>query len=88
MDRVREIERRLRDAFTPEALEVIDDSAAHAGHEGARGGAGHFAVVIVSARFQGQPTLARHRAVYTALHDLMPAHVHALNIRALTPDEL
>jgi BolA family transcriptional regulator, general stress-responsive regulator len=73
----------------PEALEVYDDSAAHAGHAGAReSGGGHFEIMIVSSRFQGQNRLARHRAVYDALSDLIPARIHALTIRAYTPPEL
>ena len=81
------IEARLREAFAPDELEVVDDSAAHAGHAGAQGGGGHYSVTIVSPRFQGHGPLARHRLVYDALKELM-RDVHALSIRALTPDEL
>jgi BolA protein len=86
------IEQLIRErlaAFVPEALEVYDDSAAHAGHAGAReSGGGHFEIMIVSSRFQGQNRLARHRAVYDVLSDLIPARIHALSIRAYTPPEL
>lgn len=81
------IEARLREVLAPAELEVVDDSAAHAGHAGAQGG-GHYSVTIVSPRFQGRAPLARHRLVYDALKELMRADVHALSIRALTPDEL
>ena len=71
----------------PVHLALDDDSAAHAGHPGAAGGAGHFSLTIVSERFSGAPRLARHRAVLDRLADLIPHPVHALAIRAYTPDE-
>ena len=82
----REIERLLREAFQPVQLVVEDDSAKHAGHAGAAGG-GHYNVEIVSAAFAGKNRLARHRMVYDALHTLWPAAIHALAIRAVTPEE-
>ncbi len=85
-DRVALIEDRLRAALAPESLEIVDQSAAHAGHAGA-GGGGHFALTIVSARFAGQSPIARHRLVYQALGELMRGEVHALTITALAPDE-
>lgn len=87
MSRASAIEARLREAFAPQELVVEDDSAAHAGHVGAQGGGGHYSVTIVSPCFAGQSPLARHRLVYDALKDLM-REVHALSVRALTPDEL
>ncbi|CAG0960796.1 DNA-binding transcriptional regulator BolA [Burkholderiales bacterium] len=71
----------------PVYVELDDDSAAHAGHPGAAGGAGHFSVTIVSHCFSGAPRLARHRAVLDRVADLIPHPVHALAIRAYTPDE-
>ena len=71
----------------PVHLALEDDSAAHAGHAGAAGGAGHFSLTIVSERFSGAGRLARHRAVLDRVADLIPHPVHALAIRALTPDE-
>jgi BolA family transcriptional regulator, general stress-responsive regulator len=68
------------------ALDVLDDSAAHAGHAGAQGGAGHFRVRIVSERFRGLSMLARHRLVYAAVQSMMPAEIHALSIDASAPD--
>jgi BolA protein len=87
-ERVALIEERLRSALDPEELQIIDDSAAHAGHAGARGGGGHFNVLIVSKAFAGKTLLQRHRLVYTALSDLLPTAIHALSIKALTSDEL
>jgi BolA protein len=84
----------LRDAMTqalierlePLALELVDDSAAHAGHAGAREGA-HFNLRIVSAKFAGLPRISRHRLVYDALRPWMAEGVHALAIDARTPEE-
>lgn len=86
-ERVRAIRERLNAALEPSSLEIVDDSHSHAGHAGARGGAGHFQVTIVSARFQGLPLLARHRLVYAAVGELMPSQIHALAIKALAPEE-
>ena len=83
----REIERLLREAFQPVQLVVEDDSAKHAGHAGAASGGGHYNVEIVSAVFAGKNRLARHRMVYDALNTLWPAAIHALAIRAVTPEE-
>lgn len=80
-----ELRARLLDAFPGADIELEDDSHLHAGHAGARGGAGHFRVAIVSARFAGLGTLARHRLVYDALNDWMPARIHALGIHARAP---
>jgi len=71
----------------PLQLEVADDSAQHAGHEGARSGGGHYRLFIVSSEFAGKSTLARHRLIYDALGELMRSRIHALSIRSLTPEE-
>ncbi len=81
-----EIRLRLT-ALNPENIDIFDDSASHAGHAGAASGGGHFEVTIVSAIFAGKKTLERHRMVYQPLADLIPTQIHALSIRALTPDE-
>jgi BolA protein len=75
-------------AFSPSEIEVVDESHKHIGHAGARDGRGHFAVRIRSASFSGKAPLARHRAVYEALGDLMQTDIHALSIKALAPDEV
>ncbi len=77
----------LTEQLEPVTLELEDDSAAHAGHAGARSGA-HFNLRIVSARFAGLPRVARHRLVYDALRPWMAEGVHALAIDARTPDEV
>ncbi|HQC72270.1 MAG TPA: BolA family protein [Candidatus Competibacteraceae bacterium] len=84
--RVALIEQRLRTALSPELLEIRDDSAAHAGHAGARDG-GHFTVRIIAAAFTGKTLLQRHRLVNAALADLMHRDIHALSIKANAPDE-
>lgn len=83
--RVAAIRDALQRAFAPTTLEVRDDSQRHAGHAGARDGRGHFDVVIASEAFAGLSPLARHRAVYAALGDLMATDIHALSIQADTP---
>ena len=75
-------------ALAPESIEVEDDSAQHAGHEGAKGGGGHYSVTLVSPQFAGKPLQARHRMVYAALGPLMHREIHALAIRAYAPDEI
>lgn len=82
-----EIRRRLA-ALAPEQLELIDDSALHAGHAGARAGGKHFRLTIVSAAFAGKNTVARHRMIYDALGDLMQRDIHALAIQARSPEQL
>lgn len=77
----------LTDALAPDELTVSDDSAAHAGHAGAREG-GHYRVRIVSEHFRGLTVLQRHRLVYAALGELRASGIHALAIEARTRDEL
>ena len=86
-DRVEQIRTCLTSALAPVELVVEDESHRHAGHAGARDGRGHFRVRIVSAAFRGQAALARHRAVYAALGDLMQTDIHALAIDARAPEE-
>ena len=74
-------------ALSPSVLEIHDDSALHAGHAGAAGGGRHFSLLIVSNAFSGLPRLARHQRVLREVADLLPHPVHALSIRALTPEE-
>ncbi len=86
-ERMQAMEVRLRAALEPVELAITDESHRHAGHEGARDGRGHFALRIVSGAFSGRASLARHRAVYAALGELMATDIHALTITALSPDE-
>lgn len=86
--RIETIRSRLVAALAPDALDIEDESHRHAGHAGARDGRGHFRVRIVSAAFEGRNAIARHRAVYAALGDLMQTDIHALAIDARTPEEI
>ena len=85
-ERMTMIRERLTDVFSPQALNIIDESAKHAGHASA-GGAGHFVVEIVSDAFDGNSLIQRHRQVYEALDDIMHSEIHALSIKATTPPE-
>ena len=78
---------RLAD-LSPTELEIHDDGADHVGHAGARNGAGHFSVVIVSKAFCGMSRLERHQRVLSRVSDLLPYPIHALSIKALAPEEL
>lgn len=84
----RRIEDKLKAALAPARLQIIDDSASHAGHAGARpGGESHFTVDIVSEAFAGKSRIARHRLVNQALSEELAGPVHALVIRARAPGE-
>lgn len=80
-----EVRARIQQALPDATVEVRDDSHLHAGHAGATGGAGHYAVRIVSPAFQGMTTVARHRVVYDSVRNLMPHRIHALSIDAQPP---
>lgn len=84
---IEEIRARLA-PLAPQHIEVLDESALHAGHAGAQSGGGHYRLTLISAAFSGQNALARHRMVYEALGDLMQQRIHALSITALSPEEL
>ncbi len=75
-------------ALEPQSIELLDESGLHAGHPGAAGGGSHFRLAIASPHFQGKSMQERHRMVYSALGTLMGSRIHALAIRAMTPDEL
>ncbi|MBI1173643.1 MAG: BolA/IbaG family iron-sulfur metabolism protein [Sideroxydans sp.] len=87
MNRIERIRAQLA-SLQPLRIEVVDDSHLHAGHAGARDGGGHYRLHIVSGQFAGKSTLARHRMIYCALGEMMKHEIHALNIRADTPEEL
>jgi BolA protein len=75
-------------ALEPLSLDLVDESAQHAGHAGWREGGGtHWRLAIVAPCFAGQNAVARHRMVYQALGELMHNPIHALAITARTPDE-
>jgi BolA protein len=83
-----QIRQKLSANFTPEELVVVDESARHAGHSGARpGGETHFDVRIVSRSFDGVSRVERQRRIYAVLADEMKGQIHALSLTALTPAE-
>jgi len=86
-ERVGAIRAALEAALSPVSLEIEDESHRHAGHAGAADGRGHFRVDVVSEAFAGLGPIARHRAIYAALGELMTTDIHALSIRARTPAE-
>ncbi len=79
---------RLRQAFEPEHLELIDESEKHRGHSGWReGGETHFRLRMTSAKFAGEGRLARQRAVNRVLADQLADRVHALSMELKAPGE-
>ncbi len=81
------IRKLLNDSLKPEQIEIIDNSAAHAGHVGAQSGGGHYHVTIVSDAFEGKTLVQRHQLIYKALGDMMKQQIHALGINAMSPSE-
>ena len=73
--------------LNPLSIAIEDESHRHAGHAGARDG-GHYKLDIVATAFAGKNTVARHRLIYDAAGDLMRGRIHALSIRAFTPEEV
>lgn len=86
------IRQKLLDTFSPVELEIHNESHKHAGHAGMKGlpvnGETHFDIVIVSDAFKGRSRVERHRMVNSALADELAGPVHALSIRAKSPDEI
>ena len=82
------LEEKLRTAFAPEWLEIVDESHRHVGHAGHRPeGETHFRVAIVSADFAGKSRVERHRLVNAVLAEELASHVHALALKASAPGE-
>ncbi|MCX7135847.1 MAG: BolA family transcriptional regulator [Proteobacteria bacterium] len=86
-DTLDRIEQKL-EVLSPDSIELIDDSEKHAGHEGAKGGGGHFELIIVSPLFEGKSSQARHRMIHAALGEMLEREIHAISIKAYTPDEI
>ena len=86
-ERVEMIRERLTNRLQPAELEIIDESAKHAGHAGAASGGGHFIVNITASAFNDKTLIQRHRMVYDAVDDIMHREIHALSIQAKTPEE-
>jgi BolA protein len=82
------IETKLRAAFEPQRLAIVDESHLHAGHAGARPeGETHFRIEVVSAKFAGKSRVDRQRMVNKVLQEELAGSVHALAMRTLAPDE-
>ncbi len=81
------IESSLRHALSATEVQVVDESALHAGHAGAAAGGGHYRVRVVSPLFTGKSAVQRHRLVYAALGDEMDGEIHALALTTLAPHE-
>ena len=82
------ITNKLREAFSPESLDVVDESYLHEGHAGHRpGGETHFSIYIVSDAFEGKSRVERHRMINNALAEELTGPVHALAIKAQAPGE-
>ena len=82
------IRRKLEGAFSPQALEIVDESEKHRGHAGFRkGGESHFRVEIVAAAFEGKSRLDRQRAINEVLAEELAGPIHAFSVKAKTPAE-
>ncbi len=81
------LRKKLQQGFSPERLEIVDDSARHAGHREQSGGESHFNVTIVSGAFTGLSRVERQRRIYAALAEELAGPVHALSLKALAPGE-
>ena len=82
------ITQKLRQAFAPVSLEVVNDSERHRGHGGSPGtGESHFTIKVVSDRFAGKSRVERHRMINQVLAEELKGPVHALAISALAPEE-
>lgn len=84
-----QIREKLTAALAPERLDIVNESALHAGHHGSPGtGESHFRLLIVSKRFKGMSRVERHRIVNDTLASELAGGVHALAIKALAPEEM
>lgn len=81
LERISLIENRIRNAFHPEFLEVIDESDKHIGHAGHQGGGRHFAVIMSASSLKGLSRVDAHRKIYALFSDLIPMTIHALRIK-------
>ncbi len=88
MNRAERIRAAIVAALQPHAFEIEDESHLHAGHAGAReGGETHYKVTVVSPAFVGQSRVTRQRTLYSLLKVEFEGGLHALSLRALTPEE-
>ncbi|MFO1464703.1 MAG: BolA family protein [bacterium] len=85
---VEKLEEALTAALCPVFLEVLDDSAKHRGHAGARqGGGGHYLVTVVAPAFEGKTLVEQHRMVNEALKGLFGSEIHALALNTYSPSQ-
>ena len=84
-NRDQRIEAALRHALQPDFMHLVNESHLHVGHEGSKGGLGHYALTLSSPHFQGLSLIACHRLVYAALGALMQTDIHALRIEIIDP---
>ena len=87
-NRVEMVRKNLYQGLEADFVGVDDQSHLHASHPGAAAGGSHFEVIVVAKAFEGLATLARHRLVYQALGNAMTRDIHALSIKAYTPNEV
>ena len=85
--RIEKLRSRLQEALAPTQLEIVDETARHAGHAGAASGGGHYILHIVAGVFRDKSPIQRHRLVFDAVGDMMHTDIHALSIQAIAPDE-
>lgn len=78
---------RLTEALEPQTLDIQDESHLHVGHPGAKTGAGHFALAIISHHFADKTLLQSQRMIYAALGDMIPTDIHALRIISVTAEK-
>jgi BolA protein len=84
------IEENIRERLSilqPLLIEIVDESHLHAGHAGARDGGRHCQLKVVSERFYGKSAIERHRMIYSALGEMVRREIHAIKIKACTPEE-
>ena len=82
------IEQKLEEALAPSYLKVENQSHLHQGHAGDNGtGESHFAVEVVSSLFEGLGRPQRHRVIYDLFQEELQERIHALSIKASTPEE-
>ncbi|MDP9108236.1 MAG: BolA family transcriptional regulator [Pseudomonadota bacterium] len=86
--RAETIRQRIAETFAPIHCQLVDESAAHAGHAGAASGGSHFRLHLVSAQFEGLSRVQRHRLVYDCLRDMMLTDIHALALVTEAPSEV
>jgi BolA family transcriptional regulator, general stress-responsive regulator len=83
--RILKLHQALSDAFRPTELSIMDRSAAHAGHAGARDGRSHFRIHIVGS-VPGASPREQHQAVYAAVGSLLETDIHALSVKVTDPN--